>query len=87
MRQVAVGLVVLALSSVQLLAQAAPAGQRSTAPRGGGARAAAPAAAPAYTPAKKSPDAGPVLVFETVKGTFEIETHESGKLVAKLVVS
>ena len=39
MRQVAIGVVVLALSSVQLLAQAAPAGQRSTAPRGGGARA------------------------------------------------
>lgn len=86
MRQVAIGVMVLALSSVQLLAQAAPAGQRSTAPpRSGGARAAAPA--PAYTPAQKSPDAGPVLVFETVKGTFEIETYptEAPKTVEHIV--
>src|SRR5512139_1744718 len=85
MRQVAIGVLVLALSSVQLLAQAAPAGQRSTAPRTGGARAAAPAAAPAN--AKKSPDAGPVIVFETAKGAFEIETYptEAPKTVAHIV--
>ena len=35
----------------------------------------AQAAVPAYKPAPKSADAGEVIVFETVKGTFEIETY------------
>ena len=41
--------------------------------RGGGATPATPAK-PA-TPGRTSPGAGPVLVVETVKGTFEIETY------------
>ena len=37
--------------------------------------------------AKKSPGAGPVIVFETVKGTFEIETYpnEAPKSVAHIL--
>lgn len=58
--------------------------QTGTAPRGTGSttRGATPApgrgtpAAPAATtPGRTSPGAGPVLVVETVKGTFEIETY------------
>jgi peptidyl-prolyl cis-trans isomerase B (cyclophilin B) len=81
MRQVVIASLALALSSIQLFAQAAPAGQRPAAPRGGSA------AAPAYTPAPKSPDAGEVIVFETVKGTFEIETYpkEAPKTVAHVL--
>ena len=44
-----------------------------TAQRGRGATPATPAK-PA-TPGRTSPGAGPVLVVETVKGTFEIETY------------
>ena len=71
MRQVIIAFVALVLSSVQVLAQAPPAsGQRSTAPRG---RAAAAVPGPAGAP--RSEGAGPVIVFETVKGAFEIETY------------
>jgi cyclophilin family peptidyl-prolyl cis-trans isomerase len=85
MRQVAVGVLALTLSSVQLFAQAAPAGQQPAAPRAGGTRAAGPATPTVQTP--KSPDAGPVLVFETTKGTFEIETYpaDAPKTIEHLV--
>jgi len=74
MRQVAIAVVTLVLCSAQAFAQAAPAGRRATAPAG--QRAAAPAPAAARGPqTPKSPDAGPVIVFETVKGTFEMETY------------
>jgi cyclophilin family peptidyl-prolyl cis-trans isomerase len=46
-------------------------GGRATAP--GQQNKTAPPAAPAD--AKPSPGAGPVIVFETVKGTFEMETY------------
>ena len=53
------------------------AAQTGTAPRGAGSttRGATPAAPAATTPGRTSPGAGPVLVVETVKGTFEIETY------------
>jgi len=47
--------------------------QTGTAQRGQGA-APAPAAQGAAAP-KRSPGAGPIIVFETVKGTFEMETY------------
>ena len=47
---------------------AAPAGRGTT-----GARGAAPTATPAQP--KKSPGAGPVVVVETMKGTFQFETY------------
>jgi peptidyl-prolyl cis-trans isomerase B (cyclophilin B) len=45
------------------------------------------APAPAGTPAATSPGAGPVVVVETVKGTFEFETYpnEAPKTVARIV--
>jgi cyclophilin family peptidyl-prolyl cis-trans isomerase len=58
--------VVVVVAACAVTARAQSAGQRS-----GGA---APAPAAAATPAR-SPGAGPVLVFETNKGTFEIETY------------
>jgi cyclophilin family peptidyl-prolyl cis-trans isomerase len=39
------------------------------------AAAQAPAKKGAAAPAKPSPDAGPIVVVETVKGTFEFETY------------
>ena len=38
-------------------------------------------------PARRSPGAGPVIVFETVKGTFEVETYpnEAPKTVAHIL--
>ncbi|MGE0444328.1 MAG: peptidylprolyl isomerase [Vicinamibacterales bacterium] len=47
----------------------------------------AQAAVPAYKPAPKSADAGDVIVFETVKGTFEIETYpkEAPKTVEQIL--
>jgi cyclophilin family peptidyl-prolyl cis-trans isomerase len=47
----------------------------------------AQAAVPAYQPAPKSADAGEVIVFETVKGTFEIETYpkEAPKTVEQIL--
>src|SRR6185369_5255044 len=58
-----------------VMASAAPQGQGA-----GGGRATAPgqqkkAAAPAAADAKPSPGAGPVIVFETVKGSFGMETY------------
>jgi cyclophilin family peptidyl-prolyl cis-trans isomerase len=49
------------------------------------AKPAAPA--PAAQPAATSPGAGPVIVVETVKGTFEFETYpnEAPKTVARIV--
>jgi cyclophilin family peptidyl-prolyl cis-trans isomerase len=43
--------------------------------------------APAGQPAPTSPGAGPVIVVETVKGTFEFETYpnEAPKTVARIV--
>jgi cyclophilin family peptidyl-prolyl cis-trans isomerase len=45
------------------------------------------APAPAAAPAATSPGAGPVIVVETVKGTFEFETYpnEAPKTVARIV--
>lgn len=47
----------------------------------------APTPAPAPAPAATSPGAGPVIVVETVKGTFEFETYpnEAPKTVARIV--
>lgn len=61
------------------------AGQTGTAQRGRGA-APPPAAQGAAAP-RRSPGAGPVIVFETVKGTFEMETYpnEAPKTVAHLL--
>ena len=46
-----------------------------------------PAPAPAAAPAKTSPGAGPIIVVETEKGTFEFETYpnEAPKTVAHIV--
>jgi cyclophilin family peptidyl-prolyl cis-trans isomerase len=62
----------------------------SSTPRGRGTQApAAPAArGRATTPApQRSPGAGPIIVFETVKGTIEIETYpnEAPKSVAHIL--
>ena len=58
--------VTLALQTLAGAAAHPAADQRGTAAQG---RGAAPA------PAQRSPGAGPVIVFETVKGTFEVETY------------
>lgn len=50
---------------------AAPAGQKPAAPAARGTAGAAPAAAQP----KKSPGAGPIVVVETMKGTFQFETY------------
>jgi peptidyl-prolyl cis-trans isomerase B (cyclophilin B) len=67
----------LAASNVTAQTGAAPRGA-ATGQRGGAATPAQPgrgtATKPAV-PARKSPGAGPVLVVETVKGTFEFETY------------
>jgi peptidyl-prolyl cis-trans isomerase B (cyclophilin B) len=59
--------------------------QTSTAQRGTGT-APPPAAQGAAAP-KRSPGAGPIIVFETVKGTFEMETYpnEAPKTVAHIL--
>src|SRR5919106_1602222 len=48
--------------------------------RGGAAKPASPAA-------RRSPGAGPIIVFETAKGTFEMETYpnEAPKSVAHIL--
>ena len=51
---------------------AAPAGQKPAAPAARGTTGAAPAAA---AQPKKSPGAGPIVVVETMKGTFQFETY------------
>ncbi len=70
--------------SVWAVVIVATAGIAAQAP--GTARPAAPAAARPAAPAaaaQRSPGAGPVVVFETAKGTFEVETYpnESPKSV------
>jgi cyclophilin family peptidyl-prolyl cis-trans isomerase len=79
MRNVVIAVVTLVFSSGHLFAQAAPAGPKPGAPATPAARQAA------KTP--KSTDAGPTIVFETVKGAFEIETYptEAPKTVAHVL--
>jgi cyclophilin family peptidyl-prolyl cis-trans isomerase len=71
---IAAALAVLTASAQTLLAQggtAKPAPAQGTPAQGAPARGAAPqAAAP-----RPAPGAGPVIVFETVKGSFEVETY------------
>ena len=50
-------------------AQTAQRGRAATAPAGGRAAQSAPA------PARPSPGAGPIIVFDTFKGSFEMETY------------
>ena len=69
-------------SVIALLVFATDIAAQTGAPRGASGRGATPAqpgrrtapAAPA-TPGRTSPGAGPVLVVETMKGTFEFETY------------
>jgi peptidyl-prolyl cis-trans isomerase B (cyclophilin B) len=63
-------------------AASSDAGQSGTTPRGRGA--AAPATPAPATAVKRSPGAGPVIVFDTAKGSFEVETYpnEAPKTVA-----
>jgi cyclophilin family peptidyl-prolyl cis-trans isomerase len=66
----------------------ASAGQTGTGQRARGTVPPKPApAAPAATAPRRSPGAGSVIVFETVKGTFEIETYpnEAPKTVAQIL--
>lgn len=79
MRQVVTALALVALISTPALAQTGRA--TAPAPRAGGA------AAPARAQAPKSPGAGPVIVFETAKGAWEIETYptEAPKTVAHVI--
>jgi cyclophilin family peptidyl-prolyl cis-trans isomerase len=67
-----------ALMAAPVLAQGAGAGQKPAAPEQ------KPAAA---APAQTSPGAGPVIVVETEKGTFEFETYpnEAPKTVARIL--
>jgi peptidyl-prolyl cis-trans isomerase B (cyclophilin B) len=70
------------------VASGASAGQAGTGQRARGTVPPKPApAAPAATAPRRSPGAGPVIVFETVKGTFEIETYpnEAPKTVAQIL--
>ena len=73
----ALGTSLIALFCGSLLLAAPPRATAQTAP--------APSA-PA-TPAATSPGAGPVIIVETVKGTFEFETYpnEAPKTVARIV--
>lgn len=75
----------LLLTSLLLAAALAPAGAQAPAPRLGGsqARPSTPPAKPGVT----SPGAGPVVVVETVKGTFEFETYpnEAPKTVERIL--
>ncbi len=89
MRQVVIAVLALVLVSSHAFAQTAPQGRRAGAPAGRRAtappRAGGAAAAVPQTP--KSPDAGPVIVFETAKGKWEIETYpnEAPKTVAHIL--
>jgi cyclophilin family peptidyl-prolyl cis-trans isomerase len=69
------------LAGVATLPQATSAQAPKPAPKPAHQTAAPPAAV------KPSPDAGPILVIETVKGTFEIETYpnDAPKTVAHIV--
>lgn len=62
----------VALASVLALGLTASA---QTKPAAGGAKAGAKAAAPAGKAAEPSPGAGPIIMVETAKGTFEFETY------------
>lgn len=78
----------LVTAVVLAVAPLAGAQQRGTAPRATtpGQRVGSPATAP--TPAaRRSPGAGPIIVFETAKGTFEMETYpnEAPKSVAHIL--
>jgi peptidyl-prolyl cis-trans isomerase B (cyclophilin B) len=69
---IVVALAVLCACTEGMLAQGSTAKPPAKPPaQGAPARGAAPAAA---TP-RRSPGAGPIIVFETMKGTFEIETY------------
>ena len=64
------------------------AGQTGTGQRARGTVPPKPApAAPATTVPRRSPGAGPVIVFETAKGNFEMETYpnEAPKSVAHIL--
>jgi peptidyl-prolyl cis-trans isomerase B (cyclophilin B) len=67
------------------MAQGSTAGARAGQPSG--QRAGAPPAQAAPAAAKRSPGAGPVVVFETAKGSFEMETYpnESPKSVEHIL--
>ena len=69
----------LAISGLVVGAAASPVAQTSPAKPG--------APGPNAQPAPTSPGAGPVIVVETVKGTFEFETYpnEAPKTVARIV--
>ena len=71
------GTSLIALFCVSLLSTAAPRAAAQT----------APAPSTPAPPAATSPGAGPVIVVETVKGTFEFETYpnEAPKTVARIV--
>lgn len=78
MRQMGLAMTVVAMATVGVWAgqgsTAKPAAAQKPPARGAtGARGATAAPAPAQP--KKSPGAGPVIVVETVKGTFQFETY------------
>jgi peptidyl-prolyl cis-trans isomerase B (cyclophilin B) len=83
MRLVRVGVIVGIIAGVASLAAA----QGTAAQPGAKAQAAQPAAKPPADPAPTSPGAGPVVVVETEKGTFEFETYpnEAPKTVAHIL--
>jgi peptidyl-prolyl cis-trans isomerase B (cyclophilin B) len=75
----------LLLSALLLVAALVPVGAQTPAPRLGGAQA-RPSTPPAK-PGVTSPGAGPVVVVETAKGTFEFETYpnEAPKTVERIL--
>jgi len=76
-------LVVVATFVLVVVAGSLSADQGSTPTRG----QATPGQRGAGTPARTSPGAGPVIVFQTVKGVFEVETYpnEAPKSVAHIL--
>jgi peptidyl-prolyl cis-trans isomerase B (cyclophilin B) len=82
----AVMVLTLEVSTQAGYAQGSTAGARAGQPSGQRAGAPPAQAAPAAA-AKRSPGAGPVIVFETAKGSFEMETYpnEAPKSVAQIV--
>ena len=76
---------VLTLASAHLLSVSLVAAQAPAAQGRGGAGTSQPARG--ATAPQRSPGAGPVIVFETAKGTFEIETYpnEAPKSVAHIL--
>jgi peptidyl-prolyl cis-trans isomerase B (cyclophilin B) len=74
---------VLLMAMVMVSEATGTAEQASTSkPAGRGAATAAPPA-----PARRSPGAGPIIVFDTAKGSFEVETYpnEAPKTVAMIL--